>query len=94
MESNLSDVKEKKVKEKKVAKEGGKKGRASSFEGKIIKVSSELEENPRREGSHGYKSMQILLDNRNGISYEDYITNGGRRQDLAWDIAHGNAHLE
>lgn len=104
MERKLSDTKENKPKkekkpkkpkkEKAIAKEGGKKGRASFFEGKTVKVSSETTENPRREGSHGYRSMQILLDNRDGISYEEFISKGGRRQDLAWDVAHGYAHVE
>lgn len=95
MERKLSETKEKKPKkEKTLNKEGGKKGRASSFEGKIVKVAAEMKENPRREGSHGYRSMQILLENPNGIPYEDFISMGGRRQDLAWDIMHGHAHVE
>lgn len=72
----------------------GKKGRTSHFEGKTIRLNPDVKENPRREGTHGYTSMQIILNSPNGISYEDYIGAGGRRQDLAWDIAHGSVYVE
>ena len=29
--------------------------------------------------------MQIIIEN-NGISYEDYISKGGRTRDLEWDL--------
>ena len=41
--------------------------------------------NHRRQGSFGYHSMQIIIEN-NGISYEDYISKGGRTRDLEWDL--------
>jgi hypothetical protein len=44
--------------------------------------------NPRRPGSFGHFSMQIILDEP-GISYEEYIKKGGRSNDLNWDIDHG-----
>jgi hypothetical protein len=41
--------------------------------------------NPRKEGSWGWKSFNVITD---GITYEDYIRLGGRPQDLAWDEDH------
>jgi hypothetical protein len=49
--------------------------------------------NPRRKGSHGYRSLQIIIDNP-GIITEDYLSKGGRLNDLRWDIAHGNVKAE
>jgi hypothetical protein len=49
--------------------------------------------NPRRKGSHGYNSLQIVIDNP-GILTEDYLSKGGRLNDLRWDIAHGNVKME
>ena len=46
--------------------------------------------NHRRQGSFGYHSMQIIIEN-NGISYEDYISKGGRTRDLEWDL--DNSHV-
>jgi hypothetical protein len=42
--------------------------------------------NPRREGSEGWKSFNLIKD---GMTFEDYRKAGGRNTDLAWDIAHG-----
>jgi hypothetical protein len=42
-------------------------------------------ENPRREGTHGYRSMEVVR-NAPGIRYEDYINKGGRRVDLQGSI--------
>ena len=47
--------------------------------------------NHRRQGSFGYHSMQIIIEN-NGISYEDYISKGGRTRDLDWDL--DKCHVE
>ena len=52
-----------------------------------------LTENPRREGGFGYKAMDVVLRNP-GITYEEYVVCGGRKQDLAWDLAKGNVTLE
>lgn len=50
--------------------------------------------NPRKAGSNGHKSMQLLIDaGTTGLMYEDYIAGGGRPQDLAWDIDKGNARV-
>jgi DNA-binding MarR family transcriptional regulator len=42
--------------------------------------------NPRREGTWGYKSFELIKD---GMTFEAYKAAGGRNNDLAWDIAHG-----
>lgn len=65
-----------------------KRGRKSSNNGLKLYPKEGLTENPRREGTHGHKSMQIILDNP-GISYEEFIAQGGRAQDLRWDMLHG-----
>jgi len=52
-----------------------------------------LFENPRRKNSNGYRSLQIIIDNP-GISTEDYLAQGGRLNDLRWDLAHGNVKAE
>ena len=46
--------------------------------------------NPRRYGSHGHRSLQVIID-QPGISYADFLKAGGRQVDLAWDVKHGNA---
>jgi hypothetical protein len=68
---------------------GERTGRPSGFAGKVIrKVATE---NPRREGTHGYSSWELI---KNGMTYEKYIAAGGRRQDLAWDLERGYVKLE
>jgi hypothetical protein len=75
---------------RKAASDNGERtGRPSAFAGKVIrKVATE---NPRREGTHGYNSWELI---KNGMSYEKYIEAGGRRQDLAWDLERGYVKLE
>lgn len=48
--------------------------------------------NPRREGTHGWKSMKIILDSP-GITTAEYFRQGGRPNDLKWDIEHGNVEV-
>jgi hypothetical protein len=71
----------KKETKKAVAKKGA--GRSSQFSGK--KITKLVKENPRREGTHGLKSFDLI---KTGMTYEAFIAAGGRRQDLAYDIAH------
>ena len=44
-----------------------------------------ISHNDRRKGSFGWHSMQIVINNP-GISYEKFISKGGRTRDLDWDI--------
>jgi len=101
-ENPMSDVAEevkavapKKAKVVKAAKaeaaEGnGRRGRNSMFDGRKFKAKDGLTTNPRRAGTNGFISFEILLANPDGMQYEDYLAAGGRRVDLAWDLAHDN----
>ena len=60
------------------------KGKRNSFKGKMIEAA--CQENPRRAGTGGFKSMQILIDANGPISFEDFLEAGGRRIDFAWDL--------
>jgi hypothetical protein len=76
-----------------VAKKGKKTatqhiGRASKFAGCTFKKL--VKENPRNAGSVGHKMWDKL---RTGMTYEQYIANGGGRSHLAWDIAHGHVKV-
>jgi hypothetical protein len=48
--------------------------------------------NPRRQGSHGFKSLQIIYKHP-GISVQVFVEAGGRLKDLNWDLKYGNAEL-
>lgn len=77
-------TKKKAAKKKAVKKsENGSTGRPSKFTGK--KITKLVKENPRREGSAGFKSFALI---QNGMTYEKYIAAGGRRTDLDWSIKH------
>jgi hypothetical protein len=78
-------------KEKVVKEKTEHKGRSSNFSGK--KLRPLVDENPRREGTWGFKSMAIILSNP-GITYEDFVAAGGRNNDLVWDIKHGHVVAE
>lgn len=45
--------------------------------------------NPRRPGSHGFRSLAIIIE-QPGITYEQYLRAGGRLNDLTWDDEHNN----
>ena len=48
---------------------------------------AQLDKNPRRAGTHGHRSYQIILDaGADGILYEDFRKAGGRNRDFAWDM--------
>ena len=51
-----------------------------------------VKENPRKVNTFGWHSMQIILDNPDGIQYEAFIKKGGRAKDLTWDVKKG--HVE
>lgn len=69
------------------APKGGRKPGSSKFSGKTIfpKVS----DNPRRAGTHGFNSFEIIRGQSAGVPYEQYIAQGGRTQDLKWDLDRG-----
>lgn len=50
-------------------------------------LTAKVTENPRRPGTKGRASLQIIMD-APGISTEMYMNLGGRHQDLKWDIEH------
>jgi len=52
-----------------------------------------VEKNPRREGTKGFHSMGILINSSIPVSYENYISEGGRPNDLAYDIEKGHVEL-
>lgn len=49
---------------------------------------STCEENPRRGGSRGHASHEIVMANP-GITYEEFREKGGRSNDAHWDIDRG-----
>ncbi len=44
------------------------------------------ETNPRRAGTIGFASFEIIRGKPEGVPYADYVAAGGRPQDLHWDI--------
>jgi hypothetical protein len=92
--SRKSSKKGKKGSSKKVAAkstsngESNGPGRVSMYSGKTIIRLEKV--NPRREDTHGFNSWNLL---KKGMTYEQFITAGGRRVDLAWDIMKGNVKL-
>jgi hypothetical protein len=73
------------------AESTGVRGRKSEFSGLQLYASKET--NTRKVGSFGHASMEIIFANP-GISYEEFISKGGRGNDLKWDVEHGNAKAE
>lgn len=70
-----------KAAKKKVSREG--RGRPSELHGKKIHIKAET--NPRRKGSLGYKSFNIMKE---GMLVEDFLAAGGRMVDLRSDVNH------
>ena len=83
-------VKAAKAPKAEAAEGNGRRGRNSMFDGRKFKAKDGLTTNPRRAGTNGFTSFEILLANPEGLQYEDYLAAGGRRVDLAWDLAHDN----
>lgn len=52
-----------------------------------------VDDNPRREGSHGYKSMEIVLSARKPMTVEKFVAKKGRLRDLHWDANKGYVKL-
>jgi len=70
---------------------GGGKGQRGRFEGK--KLYPVMETNPRREGSFGWRSLNIIMENP-GISTKEYLEKGGRLRDLQWDVERNQTRVE
>ena len=62
-------------------------GKKSALAGKYLYKLTET--NPRREGTHGWHSWNVL---KNGMTYEQFIAAKGGNKHLMWDIAAG--HVE
>lgn len=72
--------------------EDGSRGRSSAAEGKRIhKVGEFKSTNPRREGTHGFRSWEAIKD---GMSYDEFIEAGGRNRDLMHDVNLGRIELK
>jgi hypothetical protein len=91
---------EKPVKEKKEPKakaegeqstRGRKKGSAGKYVGKTVFATTDV--NPRRIGTNGFKSFEIIRGKKNGVPYADYLAAGGRTNDLQWDVDKGHAKV-
>jgi hypothetical protein len=92
--SKVSALKKKEKESKKMSSENTEKasrGRTSSAEGKhIYKIGEWKKTNPRREGTHGYKSWEAIKD---GMSYDEFLTSGGRNRDLMHDVKLGRIEI-
>jgi hypothetical protein len=56
-------------------------GPRTGFSG--MRIYKLVAKNPRREGTHGYNSFNLVTD---GMTFDEYKSKGGRNIDLAWDI--------
>jgi hypothetical protein len=73
----------KKMTQSQAQKEGGlHRGRPSVFAGR--RLTATMGHNPRKDGTFGQRSYQIILDNP-GITFEKYRELGGRANDLQYD---------
>lgn len=74
----------------------GTRGRKSEFAGcTIFPTKESLKENPRRPEfngtpSKGFAAMEIVRGAPKGITFEDYIAQGGAANHLRWDLNKGN----
>lgn len=67
-------------------KPNGERRHNSPYAGKfLVKVSKD---NPRREGTAGYKSWEKLKGGK--VKYEAAVEAGARPVDIRWDVEHGN----
>ena len=65
--------------------------RSSTLSGKLLIAT--FQTNPRRRGSQGWKSYQILLDHPDGILFSDFVEAGGRSKDFHWDHHRGKCRI-
>lgn len=68
-------------------KTGPGRGAKAKYAG--MHLSAIVEENVRRENTHGRRSLQIIMDNP-GISVDGFVAKGGRLNDLNWDVKKGH----
>lgn len=66
------------------SKKVGRPAGTGKFAGKTIYP--KCRNNPRRVGSKGWHSYEIILGRTDGVPYEEYVAKGGRARDLQWDI--------
>lgn len=83
-------------KEKKIADSSGTKPTKlrGKFAGRYIV--GHMNYNPRRPNTRGFHATGILVNlgaEQGTISYEDYIEQGGHRQDLAHDLSRGRCSI-
>jgi hypothetical protein len=79
--TKVSSKKEKKSSKKSKSSKKNGAGRVSEFAGKrIIRLQKE---NPRREGSQGWKSWSVI---KKGMTYEEFLKAGGSRGSLAKEV--------
>lgn len=57
---------------------------------KSLKIKIIAAENPRRKGTHGFKSWEKI---ENGMTVAEYLQKGGRTNDLLWEIKKGHIVL-
>ena len=62
-----------------------------SPKGKFLKKL--VDKNPRKEATHGFHSMGILINSDEPVSYETYLAEGGRPQDLRHDWNKGHVEI-
>ena len=52
-----------------------------------------VDSNPRRKGSFGFKSMSIVLNARKPMAVATFAEKGGRLRDLHYDVNQGHVKL-
>lgn len=58
---------------------------------KSLKIIKKVVENPRRKGTHGFKSWEKIED---GMTVAQYLQEGGRANDLQWEVKKGHVVLQ
>lgn len=57
---------------------------------KSLKIKLIATENPRRKGTHGFKSWEKM---ENGMTVAQFLQDGGRMNDLQWEVKKGHVTL-
>lgn len=70
--------------------EGKKETKRKAALKNSMKIYKKAKENPRKKDTFGHKSWEIIVD---GMTVAEYLQNGGRRQDLAWDLKKNNVDV-